>query len=199
MFDIKTKSKKDFEREKEIDEFFKEDENIPEEELLESPHDMMIEEHSEDVILHWQGPEYEVYQKDGRWYLIATSILAAIVTYAVITNSPIMAITFILIGIVGYIHLQKDPRVLDFKITYDGIIAGNELYEYDNVESFWIFYEPPHTKILSLRSNGKLVPYVHIPIHQENPVEIREELIKFIPEVKQEPSIIDTIERLLHI
>lgn len=199
MFDIKTKPKKDIEREKEIDEFFKEDENIPEEELLESPHDMMIEEHSEDVILHWQGPEYEVYQKDKRWYLIATLILAAIVTYAVITNSPIMAITFILVGIVGYIHLQRDPRVLDFKITYDGVIAGNELYEYDNIESFWIFYEPPHTKILSLHSKGKLIPYIHIPIHQEDPVEIREELMKFIPEIKQEPSIIDTLERLLHI
>lgn len=199
MLDIKKNKAMDSERNREINDFFGNDVDVANEEKLEFPHDMMIKEYSDDIILHWQGPEYEVYPKDNRWYLIATLILAAIVAYAVISNSPIMAITFILVGIVGYIHLQKDPRVLDFRVTHDGIIAGNELYEYESLEAFWIFYEPPHTKIISLHSKGRLVPYIHIPIHQEDPVKIREVLIKFIPEEKQDPSIIDTLERLLHI
>lgn len=166
---------------------------------MEQPADFMIEEYSEDVLAHWQGPEYEVYPKDKKWYLIATLILAAIIAYAVITNSPIMAITFILIGIVGYIHLQKNPRVLDFKITRDGVSAGNEIYEFDQIKSFWIFYEPPHTRILSLRTKGSLVPFIHIPIHQEDPGKIRKTLLKSIPEKKQSFTLIDTLERLLHI
>lgn len=167
--------------------------------LLESPHDMLIEENSRDVLVHWRGPEFEVYPKDHRWYLTATLILTAIVAYAVITNSPLMAITFILVGIVGYIHLQKEPRVLDFKITHDGIMVGKEIFEYGNIRSFWIFYEPPHTKILSLHTEGKIAPFVHIPIHQEDPVKIREELMKFVPEIEQERSMVDALERLLHI
>lgn len=166
---------------------------------LERPTDFMIEEYSEDILAHWQGPEYEVYPKDKKWYLIATLILAAIIAYAIITNSPIMAITFILIGIVGYIHLQKSPRVLDFKISRDGVSAGNEIYEFDQIKSFWIFYEPPHTRILSLHTRGSLVPYVHIPIHQEDPSKIRKALLKSIPEKKQSFTVIDTLERLLHI
>lgn len=167
--------------------------------LLESPHDMLIEENSRDVLVHWKGPEFEVYPKDHRWYLIATLILTAIIAYAVITDSPLMAITFILIGIVGYIHTQKEPRALDFKVAHDGIMVGKEIFEYGNVRSFWIFYEPPHTKILSLHTEGKLIPFVHIPIHQEDPVKIREELLKFLPEIEQEHSFVDTLERLLHI
>jgi len=189
-------------REKKVREFFiSEKKEIAEREnkLLESPEDMLISEHSEDVLSHWQGPEYEVYEKDSRWYMIATLIITAIVAYAVITNSPIMAITFILIGVVGYIQIQKPPRVLNFIITRDGVSAGRELYAYENIKSFWIEYSPPHTKILSLHLKGAMIPYVHIPVHQEDPVKIREALIEFIPEVEQEPSLIDALERLLHI
>lgn len=171
----------------------------PEEELLESPHDMMIERHSRDVLHSWEAPEFEVYERDRRWYIIATLILAAIIIYALISNSPIMAITFILIGIVGFIYIQKEPRILEFSITHEGILAGNELYEFDNISSFWIFYEPPERKIISLHMKGKLVPFIHIPVHNENPVELRHILMDFIPEVKQEPSLVDAAERILRL
>lgn len=167
-------------------------------EYLEGPEDFMIAEHS-DVLIEWQGPEYEHFPKEKRWYMIASLILAVIVMYALINNSPIMAITFILIGIVGYIQLEKAPRLLTFKVTHDGVMAGKELYDFDNIESFWIFYEPPHTKILSLRVNALLTPYIHIPVHQIDPVKLREVLLDFVPEKKQKPTLIDTIERLLHI
>ena len=173
-------------------------ENLKHGNELDQPHDFMIEERN-NTLLEWQGPEYEHYPKEKRWYLVASLILSAIIIYALVNNSPIMAITFVLIGIVGYIQLEKTPRVLNFKITHDGIIAGNELYDFDNIESFWIFYEPPHTKILSLRIDALLAPYIHIPVHQIDPVKLREVLLDFIPEKKQRPTMIDTIERLLHI
>ncbi|HFC76769.1 MAG TPA: hypothetical protein ENJ27_00905 [Candidatus Moranbacteria bacterium] len=165
---------------------------------LNRPHDFMISEKS-DILIEWQGPEYEHYPKEKKWYLTASLLLSAIIVYALIINSPIMAITFVLIGIVGYIQLEKAPRVLDFKITHDGVLAGGELYEFDNIKSFWIFYQPPHTKILSLRTDALLMPFVHIPIHQIDPVNLREILLDFIPEKKQKPTFIDTIERVLHL
>jgi positive regulator of sigma E activity len=167
-------------------------------EYLESPHDMMLER-GNSVLLHWQGPEYEHYPKEKLWYAVATLILSAIIIYALVSNSPIMAITFVLIGVVGYVQLEKFPRVLDFKVTIDGMIVGNELYKFNSIKSFWIFYEPPHTKILSLHTDAFLTPYIHIPVHQIDPVKLREVLLDFVPEVEQEQSFIDTLERLLHI
>ncbi len=166
---------------------------------LDRPEDLMVNEYSEDVLVHWRGPEYETYPRDQKWYLIAALVFVIIITYALITNSPIMAITFILIGIVGYIHLQKKPRVLNFRISRDGVSAGDEIYEFDRIKSFWIFYEPPHTRILSLHMKGSLVPFVHIPIHQEDPSKIRKALIQRAPEKKQSFTAIDALERLLHI
>jgi hypothetical protein len=41
-------------------------------------------------------------------------------------------------------------------------------------------------------------PFVHVPIHEENPTEIRSILIEYIPEQKQEPTLVDAFERLIH-
>jgi len=151
-------------------------------------------------ILHvWQAPEFEVYEKSRTWYLIIGLILLGIITYALVFNNPIMAIVFILIGVVGYLYSEKQPRILDFAITSKGILAGKYLYEFENMDSFWIFYDPPHTKTLSINMRVSAVPFVHIPLEDEDPTVIRDILIKFIPEEKQETGLLDAIERFLHL
>jgi hypothetical protein len=157
------------------------------------------EEDNYSEILHkWSAPEHEPYFVSKKFYLISIMILSSIIIYALIYNSPIMAITFILIGIVGYIFLQKEPREMTFSITHEGIVVGNEIYQFDNLKSFWIFYHPPYEKKLSLLSKSSLTPNIHIPIGDEDPVEIRQLLIDFIPEEKQERNLVDIAEKFLH-
>jgi hypothetical protein len=184
-----------------------------EDRMLPEPEDMAISEHSEDVLAHWRAPEYEVFERDKKWYLYITLALTGIIGYAIYTNGIVMAITFILIGVVGYIHINKEPRILDFIITPEGVLAGRELYEFENLLSFWIFYEanPPRLaemarrreaggkKSVSLRTKSHFVPFVHIPVNDEDPVKIREILIKYIPETKQEEGLVEIAERVLRI
>ncbi len=152
----------------------------------------------DDVLIAWEGPEFEVYERDKRWYIVASVVLLLIIIYAVIVNSLIMAITFILIGVVGYIHLQKDPRHLVFAVATSGVVVGDEIFPFDDIKSFWIFYEPPHTYMLSLCMRNRVLPHVHIPLHQVDPIELRKVLLQFIPEEQQEMDMVDTIERILH-
>jgi hypothetical protein len=158
-----------------------------------------MEEDNRGVVLHWRAPEHEIMEKSRKWYLYVLLLLVAIVAFAVYTNSPVMAITFIMIGVVGYIFIGKEPRIIDFAITDEGVIAGREIYEFENMNSFWIFYEPDGVKVISLHMKNKIIPYIHIPVHEEDPVEIREALLEYIPEVKQDPSPVDTFERFLGI
>ena len=166
---------------------------------MDNPTNTLSNSNLENALIQWRGPEYQVYPKDKRWYMIASIVLISIISYALFSNSPIMAITFILIGAVGYIYLEKGPRVLDFAITENGIVTGKEIYEHEDIESFCILYSPPHTRILSLDIKGTIIPYIHIPIHQIDPGDLAKTLREFISEKKQEPSFIDTIERLFHI
>lgn len=152
---------------------------------------------SQDMLMAWVGKEHEKFNVNSKTSAIMMIVLLAIISYAIYSNSPVMAITFILIGIVGYVQLNREPRIINFSITTDGIIAGREFYSFDDAKSFWLYYNPPYEKKLSLHMNGKFVPYIHIPIHNQDPVEVRNILMNFIPEKKQQRTFIDTLEALL--
>jgi len=147
----------------------------------------------------WRSLEYEVQAKSQRWLFWTALLILAIVAWALYTNSPVMAITFILIGVSGYIFINKKPKVIRFAITEDGLVAGNEIYDYYDIKSFWIFYEPGEIKAVSLILKGKLIPYLHIPLGEEDPLEIRELLLKYLPEERQNLSPVDKFERMLGI
>lgn len=146
----------------------------------------------------WEAPEYEHFEKHPHWYWLMGIILLAIIIYALATNSIIMAITFILIGMLGYVYAERQPRTIKMQITPDGLHADNYFYEYDNLKSFWIFYEAAKgIRSLSLHSKKAFLPYIHIPIGNANPILIRETLLQHLPEIKQELTILDRLERLI--
>ena len=150
-------------------------------------------------VLSWRAPEHIHVRPNPRGLMISTVLLALIIAYAVFTNSPLMAITFILIGIVGYLFVTRDPREFDFSITSKGIVGGKTLYAFDDIHSFWIHEEPPLEGVLSLHSNGILSPFIHIPLGDLPAAKLREVIGAFVPEEKHEPTVIDTLEKMLHI
>jgi hypothetical protein len=96
-----------------------------------------------------------------------------------------------------YIYALKQPRIINFKISGKGITIEDKLYTYQELKSFWIFYEAPEIKELSIRSKKLLMPLIKIPLDEQDPTLIRRTLIKFIPEIKQEQSLVDIISRNL--
>lgn len=149
--------------------------------------------------LSWRAPEFEKYARDRKWYFYITAVLLAVIAYAVFTNGLIMAITFILIGMIGYIYIHKEPRVLNFMLTEDGVVAGREIYDFENMQSFWIFYEEDGLQVISFHTHNYLLPYFHVPIHDQDPTQIREILLDYLPEEKHEPGIMEILDRILHL
>ncbi|MDD5489552.1 MAG: hypothetical protein PHP25_02645 [Candidatus Moranbacteria bacterium] len=153
---------------------------------------------SEETSFSWEAPEYEHSEKPPKWYWVMGGVLLAIIVYALITNSILMAITFILIGMLGYVYAERQPRTIKMQITPDGIKVDDYFYEYDDIRSFWIFYEiEEEIRILSLHSKKTFLPYIHIPIGNANPIKIRETLLQYLPEIKQELSALDRLEKII--
>jgi len=157
------------------------------------------ENYSKNTLFSWQAPEFETFEREKRWYLWVALILLAIIGYATYTNSPVMAITFILIGVVGYIYLNKEPRILDFQITHKGIIAGKDFYDFESIDSFWIFENSTQFDTLSLHIKNRLTPFIHIPSYEKDSPQIRSLLLEYIPEEKQEPTIADSLEKFFRL
>jgi len=152
----------------------------------------------EETSFSWQAPEYEHFEKHPKWYWVTGGILLAIIIYALATNGILMAITFILIGMLGYVYAERKPKTIQMEITPDGIRVDDYFYDYDNIRSFWIFYEvEEEIRILSLHSKKTFLPYIHIPIGNASPIKIRETLLQYLPEIKQEISALDRLERMI--
>jgi hypothetical protein len=152
-----------------------------------------------DPLFSWESPEHEAFELGPRSRLIAIALLIIIVGYALITNSPLMAITFILIGVVGYLLQHQPPEILHYSLTSRGIIAGRDFYRYEDIESFHIYPEPPFENVLSIKTGGTLFNHVHIPLPEQYPLSFYETLTAFIPESQHEPALVDMLEKILHI
>lgn len=144
--------------------------------------------------------EHDPLELGPRSRIGVTFFLVAVIAYALYTNSPLMAITFILIGVVGYLLMYRDPEMVTVHVTTRGIIVGKDFYEYDNIESFHLYGEPPFEHLLSLKTDGTLVQHIHVPIGETIDQDaLRDALDQFIPADIHEPGLVDMLEKMLHI
>lgn len=152
-----------------------------------------------EVFHSWHALEHDHLDVTPKAYAIAGSILLAVILYAIFTDSPLMAIVFILVGAVGYLSTQKEPRLLEFLITSKGIIAGNELFSYKGMDSFWIFEDMEVQPFISFHTPGKMTTHLHIPVGDSDPEMLRDILSQFLPENEHELGLVDTLGKMFHI
>ena len=149
------------------------------------------------VVLSWQAPEFQKYERSQNWFMLWLIISIVAVAIAIIFKNFLFAIFLVFAALAVFIHALQEPKTATFKITARGVLIDGKIHSFEDLESFWIIYEPPQVKTLILKSKKLLVSQVNIPIGSENPVKIRQALIDFLPEKEQRESLIDLISRLL--
>ncbi len=150
-----------------------------------------------EIVLAWKAKEYEQTEKSKKWYLKGTIFIGAIVLGAFFLKNWLMGVTFILIAIVGYIFTKKEPRVIELKILKRGVEADGSFYSFGELKSFWIFYGLPQNSYVSLVRKKAYFPLIQLPIGENDPVQIRRKLLKFLPEKEQKEEFSNMIERLI--
>jgi hypothetical protein len=143
----------------------------------------------------WTAPEFEHYRKSKSWFIVTGLIAGGLFLWALFTKNILFAL---LIGLSYFsiaTYALKKPKEIHLAITPRGIKIDQALYEFENLKSFWIFYDPPEIKELSLRSKKTIMPYIKIPLGEQNPVKVRQILIKYLPERRHKESLIDNLAR----
>ncbi len=153
------------------------------------------------MLAHWESEGHDSPILESKRLLVGVvSALILIVAYSIYTDSPFMAITFILIGMTGYLLLNQPAEPTEYMVTEKGIRVGHEFYGYESMLSFWIIEgHPQFPKHLIIDISGILTPRVHIPLEGNDSDVMRRVLLKYVPEEEHEPTIVDIIERILHI
>lgn len=147
--------------------------------------------------IQWSALEFVKHEKNPLWFIIGGIIAIIFLIFSIWTKNFIFAIIIILATFSIFIWAQKKPRKITFLLTPKGLKIDENLYAFDHLKSFWIFYDPPEIKFLSVESKKLFMPRIIIPIADENPNRIREFLLKYLPEVEQRESLIDILARRL--
>jgi len=134
------------------------------------------------LLFEWKAPEYVKYERTRNWYIWAGIIFVLLLGYAVYTLNLLFAVILILAAVIISIRAKGEPMEVDFKIFEDGVgLGSNKFYAWKEIDQFYIIYEPPEVKNLYFNLKG-LRSRLSIPLAQQNPLKVREALLKYLAE-----------------
>jgi len=154
-----------------------------------------------DIIFQWTVKEYEQDVRDRRWFILMGVLGVSLILFAVLTSNYLFVLVVVLFAIILFLHSMQAPLEVDFAITQTGVVIGNKFYRFSEFEGFWLIYNPPEVKTLYFSFNSFIKHRIHIPLHDNDPLPIREHLIKFVDEdfEQEEEPLSDRLARLFRL
>lgn len=152
---------------------------------------------TEPLQIEWQAPEYEFRKKTADWFWVAGIITIAFIFSSVVLKNILFAVLVVIGSFSLMLYAARKPKIVSFSVGPKGIQIAERIYYYDDLKSFWINYNPPQTKELIIESKKTFMPHITIMLGDADPVKARDFLLKFLPEQKNEESLITTISRLI--
>ena len=135
-----------------------------------------------EVIFSWQHPDYVVYYKDKRWYVISLVVMVLAVAWTFFDKNYLFGVFLIMFYLVVLLYENRPPKMIDFIVTPLGIKTGRKFHYWRIIDHFYIIYRAEGIKNLYLEFknpfNGRLV----IPLEGQNAVAIRDYLLRFLRE-----------------
>ncbi len=110
------------------------------------------------------------------------TIIVLLLVYSLITINFLFAVIVIISAIVIIMRAKYEPGKVNFTIYEDGLGVDGRFYDYDLIDSFYILYKPPEIKNLYFEFKSLVRPRLNIPLENQNPLKIREALIKYLAE-----------------
>src|SRR4030042_4599711 len=93
------------------------------------------------VYFEWAVPEYLTHERSMGWYLVMLISAIALVIYCIFTANFHFALVIILVVFIVFLRSYYPPKDLNFQITEEGILLGNQLFTYDKIKNFYISYK----------------------------------------------------------
>jgi hypothetical protein len=139
------------------------------------------------TLLEWEFAEFTKHQRGFWWYVLTTAAAVGMIIWAIIDRNILFAIIILIAAMLYFALSRREPGRITIRLTEDGIEVGRNFYAYSELKDFWLFYRPPDLKKLYIHFKTALRPSLTVPLEDQNPVTLREVLLRYLPEdVEQE-------------
>jgi len=147
--------------------------------------------------ISWKALEYKRKEKTADWYWAVILIALAIVVISFITQNALFAILIIISTIILLSFSVIAPKTVDISMNQKGIAVGKEMYPFATLESFWVESMDKDNQKILFKSKKLIMPLVSIPLEEHHQRDVREFLLKYLPEVEMhEPLSQKIMEKL---
>jgi hypothetical protein len=147
--------------------------------------------------ISWTFPEYERHHRAAGWFFWMGIAGLGLFLFAVLTANFLFASIIVFAALILALQHYRHPFTINFIISPDGISLQERLFPWKEIKSFWIIYEPPEVKNLYFEFKG-LRPRLRIPLHDQNPVAVRDALLPYLEEdlEKENEPLSDAVGRI---
>ena len=92
----------------------------------------------------------------------------------------------------------RHPDRVDVHVTDQGVVVGDQYYNFNMVKDFSIIYEPPEVKLLYIDFNNAWQPLLVVPLEDVDPNAVRDSLLPYVFEnlAREEEALTDMLRRL---
>jgi hypothetical protein len=90
------------------------------------------------VLFRWAAPERIWEPKTRLWYVSYGALISVLILVAIKLGYPILVIGLIAFLFLWFVQGTIEPLVLQHQVTTTGIISGGALYDFTNLNAFWM-------------------------------------------------------------
>lgn len=158
-----------------------------------------VQEKHGNISAMWTFQEYEKHSRGKWWHILIIGFSVLLIGYGVLTSNMLFAMIIVIADIIIFLHAKNEPHDLIFAITEDGILIQHQFIPHKQIQHFWIAYHPPIVKKIYFQKKSSILPPLSIPLEDQNPLEIRKLLLKFIDEhrEREDETTSEALNRLL--
>lgn len=155
----------------------------------------MPQENKGKNFFEWQVPEFNKPERSKRWYILASIFVMVCLFLSFFTISDwsiiflgaksnfLFALIILISMAIIVIHDGQEPKMVTVKLSPEGIQIGRRFYDYDDISKFCVLYKPRQSvKNLYLEFSNKMMPRLHIPLRRQDPLAIRNYLVRYLNE-----------------
>ena len=145
--------------------------------------------------LTWQAPV--VYRNSPKKHF--TIFIAALFGIAIllffVQGDILLPILFALSAGTMLLNASRKPTTAQITVNQAGIFMDDYHHRFKDLHSFHIHHHADDSKELSVRTAKWYHPYVKLPLGDQDPRQVRNLMLQFLPEEEHDISLIDHLAR----
>jgi hypothetical protein len=146
----------------------------------------------------WQAPEFEYRPKSVSWYWMSIIVSAAIIAFAIWQRNFLFGVFVVIAEILFIAWGNEAPAVLTFVLTENDLAVGDtKQYRIDLFENFSVNELDDDWTQLFFTFKTKLRTPLKIILPRAKVEEVQKNLKPILREVKFEPSLLDSLEKII--